>query len=112
MGTLESCCGVTASPDGNTTIDTEQRELLNNINNDHKPTKSPDANANVKIFESNPSGNCDNDEHKRNINCAAVKRISVGLKYYAALFANKSNIKMTEEETKEMFVHFNEMVYG
>eukprot|EP01084_Bolivina_argentea_P315937 547518_1 len=77
----------------------------------HQPTKSPDAN--VKIFESNPSGNCgDNDKHKGNINCGAVKRISVGLKYYDALFSNKSNIKMTEEETKEMFVHFNETVYG
>eukprot|EP01084_Bolivina_argentea_P315936 547514_1 len=72
--------------------------------------KLPDAN--VKIFELNPSGNCDNDQHKGNIQCTAFKRISVGLKYYQILFSNKNNIKMTEKETKEMFVHFNETVYG
>eukprot|EP01084_Bolivina_argentea_P159832 278363_1 len=76
-----------------------------------KPTKL--SNANVKIFESNPSGKCgDNDQHKGNINCGAVKRMCVGLKYYAALFSNKSTIKMTEQETKDVFIHFNEMVYG
>eukprot|EP01084_Bolivina_argentea_P013141 24623_1 len=80
-----------------------------NKNND-KPAKS--SNANVTIFELNPSGNCDNDEDKGNINCTAFKRICVGLKYYELLFSNKSTIKMTEEETKATFVDFNEMVYG
>eukprot|EP01083_Nonionella_stella_P241524 843380_1 len=78
--------------------------------NNHKSIKSPDVN--VKIFESNPSGNCDNDQHKGNINCGAVKRMCVGLKYYDALFSNTSNVKMTEQETKDVFIHFNEMVYG
>eukprot|EP01084_Bolivina_argentea_P315933 547508_1 len=92
-------------------IEQFKNQIIKMNKNNHKSTKSPDAN--VKIFESNPSGNCDdNDKHKGNINCVAVKRISVGLKYYDALFSNKSNIKMTEEETKEMFVHFNETVYG
>eukprot|EP01084_Bolivina_argentea_P159831 278357_1 len=80
------------------------------MNKKNPPIKLPDANA--KIFKSNPSGNCDQHVHKGNINCGAVKRISVGLKYYNALFSNKSKIKMAEEETKAKFVHFNEMVYG
>eukprot|EP01084_Bolivina_argentea_P142256 249931_1 len=76
-----------------------------------KPTKSPDAN--IKIFESNPSGNCgNNDPQKGNINCGAVKRMCVGLKYYQALFSKKNTFKMSEQETKDMFIHFNEKVYG
>eukprot|EP01084_Bolivina_argentea_P142257 249933_1 len=77
----------------------------------HQPTKPPDEN--VKIFESNSSGNCaDNDQHKGNISCGAVKRICVGLKYYQALFSKKNTFKMSEQETKDMFIHFNEKVYG
>eukprot|EP01084_Bolivina_argentea_P305543 527846_1 len=75
--------------------------------NNLQSTKSSDIN--VKIFESKPSGNCG---RKRHLNCAALQRMFVGLKYYDVLFSNTTNIKMTETETKQIFLHFNEMVYN
>eukprot|EP01084_Bolivina_argentea_P231483 390368_1 len=71
--------------------------------------KSLNVQSYLDVFETNPSGSCGN---KSSIKCDALARICVGLKYYQALFTNKSAVKMSEEETKNVFVHFNDMVYN
>ncbi len=71
--------------------------------------KSSNVKSYLDVFETNPSGNCGNEG---NIQCHAVKRIGVGLKYYQKLFTNNSAVTMTEQETKNIFMHFNDVVYN
>eukprot|EP01084_Bolivina_argentea_P161448 281039_1 len=67
------------------------------------------SNNYLKIFESNPSASCDNSDDDQ---CEALKRIFIGLKYYDALFSDSTKtIEMTQEEKRDIFLHFNNTVY-